>query len=102
YLGAGYTHTQGRYTETVSKGFAFLKREQKPDGDLRGRSQVVGMYCHSMATLALCESYALTGDPELRDAAVRAIAFMVRARARDGLAWRYATGAPVGDTSILG
>jgi hypothetical protein len=55
-----------------------------------------------MATLALCEGYALTGDPRLRDGATRAVAFLVRARARDGLAWRYAPGAPVGDTSILG
>ncbi len=79
YLGAGYSHTQGRYVETVGKGLNFLLAEQKSDGDLRGRSQVVGMYCHTMATLALCESYALTGDNRLRDAATRAIAFLVRA-----------------------
>ena len=102
YLGAGYTHTQGRYAETVGQGLDYLIREQKPDGDLRGRSRVVGMYCHAMATLALCEGYALTGDPRLRAAATRAVAFLVGARARDRLAWRYAPGAPVGDTSILG
>ncbi|MFI5455914.1 MAG: hypothetical protein ACHRXM_10735 [Isosphaerales bacterium] len=102
YLGAGYTHTDGRYTEVVSKGLDFLIRQQKPDGDLRGGSRVVGMYCHAMATLALCEAYALTGDDRLRDATERAIAFLVRARARDLMAWRYAPGAPVGDTSILG
>ena len=60
------------------------------------------MYCHAMATLALCEAYALTGDDRLRDPVERAVAFLVRARARDGMAWRYAPGAPVGDTSILG
>ena len=102
YLGAGYTHTQGPYVETIGKGLNFLIAEQKPDGDLRGRSQVVGMYCHSMATLALCEAYALTGEKRLREAATRGIAFLVRARARDGLAWRYLPGASVGDTSILG
>jgi len=102
YLGAGYTHTEGRYAETVEKGLDFLIEQQKPDGDLRGQSRVVGMYCHAMATLALCEAYALTGDERLRDPGVRALAFMAHARARDGLAWRYAPGAPVGDTSILG
>ena len=86
----------------MGKGLNFLIAEQKPDGDLRGRSQVVGMYCHAMATLALCEGYALTGDARLRDAATRAVAFLVRSRARDGLAWRYVPGATVGDTSILG
>jgi hypothetical protein len=102
YLGAGYTHTSGRYAETVGKGLKFLMAEQKPDGDLRGRSQVVGMYCHAMATLALCEGYALTGDPRVGESATRAVAFLVRSRARDGLAWRYMPGATVGDTSILG
>ena len=44
----------------------------------------------------------LTGDDRLRGPAERAVAFLVRGRARDGMAWRYAPGAPVGDTSILG
>ena len=102
FLGAGYTHTEGRYAEVVGRGLDFLIGQQKPDGDLRGRSQVVGMYCHAMATLALCEAFALTGDDRLRGPAERAVAFLVRGRARDGMAWRYAPGAPVGDTSILG
>jgi hypothetical protein len=102
YLGAGYTHLDGRYTETVGKGISFLLRQQKPDGDLRGPSVVVGMYCHAMAALALCEAYALTGDPRLRDPAARAVAFLVRSRARDRQAWRYQPGERIGDTSILG
>jgi hypothetical protein len=102
YLGAGYTHTEGRYVEAVGKGLDYLIAEQKPDGDLRGRSRVVGMYCHAMATLALCEAFALSGDDRLRDPAERAVAFLVRARAKDQMAWRYAPGAVVGDTSILG
>jgi hypothetical protein len=102
YLGAGYTHQDGNYSEVVGKGLDFLIAQQKPDGDLRGPSQVVGMYCHAMATLALCEAYALTSDERLRGTCERAVAFLVRARARDGMAWRYAPGAPAGDTSILG
>lgn len=108
YLGAGYTHTDGKYTETVGKGLDFLLSAQKADGDLRGRSRAVGMYCHAMATIALCEAYALTGDERLRPPVERAVAFLVRSRARDGLAWRYAPGSDgraldaVGDTSILG
>jgi hypothetical protein len=102
YLGAGYTHVEGRYADNVSRGLDFLLSEQKRDGDLRGRSKVVGMYCHAMATLALCEAYALSGDARLRGPVERAVAFMVSARAADGMAWRYAPGAPAGDTSILG
>ena len=102
YLGAGETHLQGRYAATVDRGLTFLIGQQKADGDLRGDSVVVGMYCHAMATLALCEGYALTGDARLRDPAARAVAFLVRSRARDRLAWRYKPGEQVGDTSILG
>jgi len=102
YLGAGYTQTDGKYAGTVSRGIDFLLAGQKPDGDLRGKSRAVGIYCHAMATIALCEAYALTGDERLRDPVGRAVAFLVRARAKDNLAWRYAPGAPVGDTSILG
>src|SRR5205085_11837649 len=75
---------------------------QKPDGALRGKSRAVGLYCHAMAAIALCEAYALTGEERLRDPVERAIGFLVKSRARDGLAWRYAPGEPVGDTSILG
>jgi hypothetical protein len=102
YLGAGYTQTDGKYAETVGKGLDYLRSVQKPDGDLRGKSRAVGMYCHAMATIALCEAYALTGDERLRGPVERAVDFLVHGRARDGLAWRYAPGAPVGDTSILG
>ncbi len=102
YLGAGYTHLDGKYAPVVGKGLEFLIRSQKADGDLRGISLAVGMYCHSMATLALCEAYALTGDSRLRPPVEKAVGFLVRSRAVDGLAWRYAPGAPSGDTSILG
>jgi hypothetical protein len=103
YLGAGYTHLDGQYTQVVSKGLAFLIQSQKPDGDLRGMSRAVGMYCHAMASLALCEAYALTGDRRLREPVEKAVTFAVNARAADGLAWRYLPGDPRGsDTSILG
>ncbi|HMB08436.1 MAG TPA: hypothetical protein VKP69_32485, partial [Isosphaeraceae bacterium] len=102
YLGSGYTHADGKYAEAVGKGIGFLLAQQGADGDLRGKSRAVGMYCHAMATLALCEAYALTGDRRLRLPVERAVTFLVRSRARDGLAWRYAPAAPVGDTSILG
>jgi hypothetical protein len=102
YLGAGYTHLDGKYASVVSKGLEFLLKQQKADGDLRGPSRAVGMYCHSMATLALCEAYALTGDTRLKDPVERAVGFLVRARSKDGQAWRYTPGASDSDTSILG
>ena len=102
YLGAGYTHLEGKHASTVERGLKFLMASQKPSGDLRGASLAVGMYCHAMASLALCEAYALTGDETLRGPAERAVRFLVRGRAADGMSWRYEPGAPTGDTSILG
>jgi len=102
YLGAGYTHKEGKYAATITKGLNFLMSQQKPDGDLRGVSTTVGMYCHAMATLALCEAYALSLDDRLLNRAERAVGFLARSRAEDGQAWRYAPRAPIGDTSILG
>lgn len=102
YLGAGYTHKEGKYAATITKGLNFLMSQQKPDGDLRGVSTTVGMYCHAMATLALCEAYALSLDERLRTRAERAVGFLARSRAEDGQAWRYAPRASIGDTSILG
>jgi hypothetical protein len=102
FLGSGYTHTDGKYADTVGRGIDFLLLQQKSDGDLRGRSRAVGMYCHAMATLALCEAYALTGDERLRAPVERAVTYLIGARARDGLAWRYDRGFNTGDTSILG
>ena len=83
------------------KGLDYLVLSQKPDGDLRGQSRAVGMYCHAMASLALCEAYALTADDRLRVPVERAVAFLVKARSPGG-GWRYAPGEPLGDTSILG
>ena len=103
YLGAGYTHIDGgKYSETVNNGLNYLLRVQKPDGDLRGPSTAVGMYCHAMAALALSEAYALTGDVNLRPPVEKAVAFLVRGQATDGMAWRYTPRASAGDTSILG
>jgi hypothetical protein len=102
FLGSGYTHADGKYADTVGRGLGFLLLEQKPDGDLRGRSRAVGMYCHAMATLALCEAFALTGDARLKEPVERAVAYLIGTRARDGLAWRYDRGFSTGDTSILG
>jgi hypothetical protein len=121
FLGAGYTHIDGKYAGTVAKGVDFLLTSQKPDGDLRGRSKAVGMYCHAMATLALSEALALSGDARLQQPVERAVSFLVDAQYPELMGWRYAPAGeisrkptadrrnweysphpPVGDTSVLG
>ena len=104
YLGAGYHHAQkdGKHAAVVDKGLRYLLSVQTANGDLRGESRAVGMYCHAMATLAVCEAFALSGDARLRGPAERAVAFLAKSRSADGMSWRYKPGEPSGDTSLLG
>ena len=103
FLGAGQTHQAGPHANTVTNGLSFLIRTQKADGDLRGSSVNVGMYCHAIASLALCEAYALTSDRALRGPAERAVKFLMDSRTSDKSGWRYKPGDRFGgDTSILG
>ena len=86
----------------MGNGLDFLLAQQKPDGDLRGSSKAVGMYCHAMATLALCEAYALSLDDRLRDPARAGRLVPGPSRARDGQPGVTSRRDGIGDTSILG
>ncbi len=86
FLGAGQTHLQGEYTETVARGLRWLVEAQSYEGDLRGRG-FGRMYAHGQATIALCEAYALTQDKQLAQPAQKAVDFIVRAQHRRG-GWR--------------
>ncbi|MGE0533662.1 MAG: prenyltransferase/squalene oxidase repeat-containing protein [Pirellulales bacterium] len=99
FLAAGKTHLSGPYDRVVGRGLEWLQRQQPRDGDLRGVG-VGRMYAHAMATIALCEAYALTRDKSLADPSQRAIDFIVRAQHRRG-GWRYEPG-QAGDTSVVG
>ncbi len=102
FLGAGYTHLQGKYQHTVSNGLAFLqsKMTKTPHGgDLQWDTEV-GMYAQGIATLALCEAYAMTGDAGLRPSAEEAVRFICHAQNAAG-GWRYKPQQP-GDTTITG
>jgi hypothetical protein len=59
------------------------------------------MYCHSMATFALAEARAVTGDRRLDAGVSRAVSFSIRAQHPTTGGWRYRPGDP-GDTSQMG
>ena len=104
FLGAGQTHRDGRYQETVRRGLYFLmnqvKRTRTPQsGDLQGTGG--NLYCHGLATIALCEAYAMTQDDALKMPAQKALEFITYAQDQDGGGWRYTPGQP-GDTSAVG
>jgi len=102
FLGAGHTHLEGNYRPTVRSGLEFLLRSQAADGNLAGQAELFArMYCHAMATFALGEAQAMTGDKRLEPALRRAVAYSVRAQHPSTGGWRYRVG-DTGDTSQLG
>ena len=102
FLGAGETHLEGGRRQSVQHGLEYLLRIQRADGELAGSADLFArMYCHGMATLAISEAYALTGDARLRPALDAAIGYTVRAQDPNGGGWRYRPG-DSGDTSQFG
>ncbi len=106
FQGAGYTHNQFKYKDTVNRAVQFLVRNQRVDGDLYipqdpASDQNAWLYSHAIASLALCESVGMTQDEELRPAAQRAIDFMVASQDPVRGGWRYRPGVGA-DTSVTG
>jgi len=98
FLGAGHTHTDGQYKDTVAAGLGYLLTQQFPtSGDLSGREQVgreptvrfARMYSHGMAALALAEAYGMTGDPALLPAIQSACKYSLNAMNPRTGGWRY-------------
>ncbi|MEM9657286.1 MAG: squalene--hopene cyclase, partial [Planctomycetota bacterium] len=102
FLGGGHTQRSGPYAANISKGLKYLGRTQAPDGALYGRAQIFAqMYCHSMATLAVCEAYAITRDRSLKPTVRAAIKYSLASQHPVDGGWRYLPG-HTGDTSQLG
>lgn len=100
--GAGHTHLAGPYRETVVNGLQYLLDQQADDGDLAGGATLYARtYCHSMATFALAEAMAVTGDERLRPAVQAAVGYLERSQNNAGGGWRYGPG-DRGDMSQMG
>lgn len=103
FLGAGQTHLEGDYQAAVGQALDYLVGQLNVSrkNDTGSFIQGAGLYDHGIATIALCEAYALTHDEKLREPAQLAVNFIVRSQDSQGGGWRYSPGAP-GDTSVVG
>ena len=107
FLGAGQTHLEGEYKETVFNGLSFLIRNIKPHGGQLGWYVGSGgqgpddMYSHGIATIALCEAYGMTKDLALLEAAQAGVNFIKYAQNPDTGGWHYGPKGQ-GDTSVVG
>jgi hypothetical protein len=59
------------------------------------------VYNHAIATLALCEAYALTLDPKLKDPCENAVKYILKAQ-NEGLGWKYKPASGRNDSSVTG
>ena len=88
-LGAGYTHETGPYQKEVRDGLDYLRKKMrhlKFGGSLsEGPS---GMYSHAIATTALAEAVAMTGDRRYKKTVQEAQRYIVSAQHPAG-GWRY-------------
>ena len=103
FLGAGQTHKTGKYKANVKAGLYFLvnRMQVSPKGGSlceKGRGR---MYAHGIASIALCEAYAMTHDKGLYGPAQQAINFICYAQDPIGGGWRYEP-RQKGDTSVVG
>jgi hypothetical protein len=106
FQGGGYTHRELQYKDVVRAGLDHLIQSQKENGDLfvpldDASNRSVWLYSHSLATIALCEAYGMTQDPELREPAQKALDFIVAAQHAERGGWRYSPGVSA-DTSVSG
>jgi hypothetical protein len=106
FLGAGHTHqSETKYQKTVDRGLSYLLRNYRStsDGfDFRGEVESnEGLYVQALCGIALTESYGMTQDPQLREAAEGCLLFLIRAQDPRGGGWRYEPQQP-GDTSVVG
>ncbi len=100
--GAGHTHLAGPYRDVYTRGLQYLLDKQEPSGSLAGDATLYAKtYCHSMATFALAEAMAVSGDERLRPAVEAAVDYLVRTQNRADGGWRYQPG-DRGDMSQMG
>jgi hypothetical protein len=111
FQGAGHTHKAGTYRDVVHRGWKWLARQQATTGALSGsfyqprNAFFRGVdnhtfYSNGMATMAVCELYAMTDDEPLKYPAQLAIDYLVANQNPDG-GWRYIADSE-SDTSVTG
>jgi len=100
FLGDGQTHRSGNYKHTVSRGLHWLMKQQNGSGAI-GFGEREDIYNHAIATMALCEAYAMTRDHKIKPKAKRALDFCLKAQ-NPGQGWRYGVKVGKNDTSVTG
>ena len=94
-MGGGNTLRKGEYRGTVLRGIQWLISQQDERTGYFSRN----MYCHALATIALCEAVGRSPDERAALAARKAVEACVAGVAKDG-GWRYAPNSEDSDMSV--
>ncbi len=103
FLGAGYDHRMpSAFRDTIATGLTWLVSQQGADGSLGTRN-----YEHAIATMALAEALAMSGDNTLKAPAQKAVDILLQRQIRSedgayGLGWDYTSGTQRNDASVTG
>jgi len=99
FLGAGYTHTKGKFKTTVEKGLEWFAKNQKDNGSFGWKT----FYEQGIGTMAVSEAYGLTQAPAVGRMAQKAIDYICKVQPDHG-GFRYGGAVPKddGDMSVTG
>jgi len=109
FQGAGYNHREFKYAQQIDHAIQWLIENQSADGGLyvpsdKKSDNACRLYSHGIAALALTEAYGMTQDIRIKEAAQKAVDYIVNTQdARKG-GWRYfdTPGKTSADTSVSG
>ncbi|MGB6044449.1 MAG: prenyltransferase/squalene oxidase repeat-containing protein [Pirellulales bacterium] len=106
FLGAGYTHQEGKYEYVVKKGLKYLVGNMIVANNMGRLYEKNGeshshMYCHGIAACALAEAYGMTNDSKLKAPAQLSLNYIVAAQHPENGGWLYEP-RQGGDTSVVG
>ena len=101
FQGDGNTHQRGEYRQNVARAWNWLLQQQ----DAKGNFFHVGgwnhaFYTQGLCTIAVCELYGMSKDPEYREPAERAVKYCLDSQSPQG-GWRY-TARSDSDVSVTG
>jgi prenyltransferase beta subunit len=96
YLGNGHTHRVGRFKKTVKRGLDWLRGQQKGSGSFGDEEGSLSVENHAMATMAICEAYAVTRDYRFKAPGLAAVKFLVSLQEKSG-GWKKGTEAKLPD-----
>ena len=109
FQGAGYNHREFKYADQLKRALQWMMDHQQPDGGLYVESDSQSnasarMYSHAIAALALTEAYGMTQDPELEQAAQKALDYISATQDQQRGGWRYSADPQLrsSDTSVTG